>query len=222
MSQRHCALLVLFGATFAYSNPAWFYNTGFGSADLTRSGCSSFTKEYDPYTGFFSYRCKPTAMINKPFMAPANVQNIPVMIPYAGRSGGSHDTVMYRPVTSGRSGYRKKNNKPKRPTKSRRNRCPTGQIFQSELNICIDYPSAPPLPPRPSQPIYSRLNPYDRMVGDAPVRASASRKKAPASGTILKVGKIDLKNRCKPSEVYVSELDICLPYNNCYPHGSTC
>ncbi|CAL4216452.1 unnamed protein product [Meganyctiphanes norvegica] len=243
MWHHHCALFVLLGATYAYSTPVWFYNTGYGNADPTEIDCSYFTEEYDPSTGYYSYRCNPAAVTNNPLSgSPAQVQNIPaeaqndddedsaeddinIPVQQASRSSGSlgglHDMVVYGPVTSGRSGSRRKNNKPRRPTnRRRRNRCPTGQIYQSEIDICIDYPSAPPLPPK--RPSYSTLNPYDHMVGDAHVMASDSRQKPPSSGTVLLVGKIDIKNRCKPREVYVSELDICLPKNNCYPHGSTC
>lgn len=240
MWHHHCALFVLLGATYAYSTPVWFYNTGFGNADPTEIDCLSFTEEYDPSTGYYSYRCNPTAVTNNPLSgAPAQVQNIPAEarndddddsaeddIPVqqssrsSGSSGGSHGMVVYGPVTSERSGSRRKNNKPRRPSNRRRNRCPTGQIYQSELDICIDYPSALPLSPK--LPSYSTLTPYDHMVGDTPMMASAAQQKPPASGTVISVGKIDIKNRCKPSEVYVSELDICLPKNNCYPHGSTC
>ncbi|CAL4137041.1 unnamed protein product [Meganyctiphanes norvegica] len=172
MWQHHCALLVMLGATYAYSTPLWFYNADYGNADPTEINCSSFTEEYDPSIGYYSYRCNPTAVTKNPLSGGlAQVQKIPTMaqdddedlaedIPVqhasrsSGSSGGSHDMVVYGSITSGRSGSRNKNNKPKRSTKRRRNRnrnrnsnrCPARQIYLSELFICIDYPSAPPLP----------------------------------------------------------------------------
>jgi len=247
---HHSIALLLLGAVIASASPAWFLNKGFGNTAPSEVGCSSFTKVYDPYTSQFIYRCNPDVKNNY-----ASVSNRKISdkesdeddylkleaLKTSGRSRTSYSKPMYQSINSGRSQMKNKNNKPKRPnnsnnkpkrpSNSRRNQCPPGQMFQSELDICIDYPLGPPLQPR--RPTITRQPMFDQMLGDAlvrvgdarqnaPVRGTAAHQRVPARGTILSVGKYKVKNSCKPNEIYVSSLGICLPMNNCFPYGTTC
>merc|ERR1711962_128477 len=108
------------------------------------------------------------------------------------------------------------NKKPNKKPIKEDNECDDDEIYLSELDICAPYPPAAPLPPKPRS---SSI--YDIMQGDAPQAVPflteselrPRRKKAPKRFKSTKCGK---------GQLYLSELDICVPYNNCYPYGNTC
>ncbi|CAL4066759.1 unnamed protein product [Meganyctiphanes norvegica] len=104
------------------------------------------------------------------------------------------------------------------------NCCPEGQMYQSEIDICIDYNPGPPLPVASSSDESSKESPakkpsviyvtdseQEQPQADAPQTKPLLTSTGIASGTVLSVGKFDLKNRCQNNEFYLSELDICVP-----------
>jgi len=110
------------------------------------------------------------------------------------------------------------------------NACPPGQVHVGELDICVDWvpPSNPPSdvpnkPNKPNKPKPNRPNrpgkpqkPKDKVLGPAQNQVKDDESIVP-----ITIGQLPLP-RCSSGEVYVAELDICVPYNNCWPHSDEC
>jgi len=119
----------------------------------------------------------------------------------------------------------KDSNERKDNKKSEKNHgCDKDEVYLSELDICVTHPHHPaaPLPPQRVQSI------YDIPQGDSPQAVSPlaksdiqpRRKNGKKSNN--KYGKEPKDHGCGKGELYLSELDICVPENNCYPYGTTC
>jgi len=117
------------------------------------------------------------------------------------------------------SNERKDNKKPEK-----NHGCDKDEVYLSELDICVTHPHPPaaPLPPKRVQSI------YDIPQGDSPQAVSPLSKsdiqlrRKNGKKDNNKYGKEPKDHGCGKGELYLSELDICVPYNNCYPYGTTC
>jgi len=88
--------------------------------------------------------------------------------------------------------------------------CPDGQIFLSEIGVCVANHNKPK--PKPSRP---RTN--------KPLRVSAQQSDDSDESQVELVEPIIIRvvkgqrAKCADDEIFSSELGICLPINNCWP-----
>lgn len=138
------------------------------------------TGEYDTHSGYFTYGVDSDLVNKKPLSTYISIENQP-------------DNLLDNDKDSSEEGY----------LTLERLHCPEGQIYQSELSICIDYlyilgdASANQNIPAPGT-----------MLSDAPAIVAAANQKAPSS--IISITKEKINHGCKLSETYLSELDLCL------------
>lgn len=248
--------------SYAAGNPAILINNDGSESDSKYLDCFNPVAEFDPSTGYITYRCRPVVkevveeifIDKKPLFDLKKLNYIneidsdplkeifeeTFIADEPSDDDDDDEQMIYEVIdieakkpmsrinkNKNQGPFPLKNQNAKNDDECKLNCCPEGQMYQSELDICIDYTPGPARPSVASseqnknetaekkpETIFISDSQEEQPQADAPQakpQKSTQETVTVRPWKILSVGKFDIKNRCKDNEFYLSELDICVP-----------